>query len=395
MAGMQRFEVTIVGSGVAGAVLGRGLALAGRRVLVVERGRHPRFALGESSTPLAAIALERLASRWGGEDLAALAAAGRWERDRAVAGLRRGLKRGFTFYGQRPGEAYRNGPGNDRRLLVAASPDDEIADNHWLRSDVDHYLARTAVEAGAELWEECELSGVSIDGDGPVRLSGRRRGEPVEVETGFVVDASGGGGFLARTLGIGEAATGTPETSLLYAHFDGVRRFAAVAGEAGAAVGDGPYEEDRAAVHHVLDEGWMYVLRFDPERDGRALASVGMVLRREAAERLAGLAPEAAFETVLRRYPTLAGCFEGATAVRPVARVERLAYRRRRTHGRRWLLLPHAYSFLDPLFSTGMAWSLVGSSGRRRCSRRACRRRRRRSSATGGCSPRRPTTWPT
>ena len=165
--------------------------------------------------------------------------------------------------------------------------------------------------------------------------------------------------FPQYELGIAEVATGTPETSLLYGHFEGVRRFAAVAGEAGAVVGDGPYEEDRAAVHHVLDEGWMYVLRFDPERDGRALASVGIVLRREAAEGIAGLAPAAAFETVLRRYPTLAGCFEGATAVRPVARVERLAYRRERAWGRRWLMLPHSFAFLDPMFSTGMAWSLV------------------------------------
>ncbi len=31
-----------------------------------------------------------------------------------------------------------------------------------------------------------------------------------------------------------------------------------------------------------------------------------------------------------------------------------------RTHGRRWVVLPHTYGFVDPLFSTGIAWSLAG-----------------------------------
>ncbi len=198
------YDVAIVGSGFAGSILARVLAAAGRSVLLVERGKHPRFALGESSTPLAAIALERLSRRLeglgaDGGDLAALAAAGRWRRHLdPPAGERRlgrGLKRGFTFYRHRPGRAFANSPANEARLLVAASPDDGIADNHWLRSDVDHHLARRAAAAGAEFWEECELDGVEIgggvDGAGPVRLTGRRRGHgAVAVEAGFVVDAS-------------------------------------------------------------------------------------------------------------------------------------------------------------------------------------------------------------
>ena len=130
------YDVAVVGSGFAGSILARVLAAAGRSVLLVERGRHPRFALGESSTPLAAIALERLARRLeelgaDGTDLRALAAAGRWRRhldppagrgcqDRGRLG--RGLKRGFTFYRHHPGVPYANSADNDARLLVAASP---------------------------------------------------------------------------------------------------------------------------------------------------------------------------------------------------------------------------------------------------------------------------------
>ena len=109
----KSFEVT------ADTILARILQIQGHRVLLLDRQKHPRFALGESSTPLAAICLERLAARYGLDDLHALAAWGRWMEH--LPHLRRGLKRGFTFYGHEPGRPFTNGPANERRLLVAAS----------------------------------------------------------------------------------------------------------------------------------------------------------------------------------------------------------------------------------------------------------------------------------
>lgn len=353
----HHYDVAVVGSGFAGSVLARLLALAGRSVLLVEKGRHPRFALGESSTPLAAIALERLARQPGCEDLAALAAAGRWRRQ--LEHLGRGLKRGFTFYAHRPGVPYANSAANDARLLVAASPDDAVADNHWLRADVDHHLALHAADAGAELVEGCELGSVAL-GDDAVALGGRRDdGAPFHATAAFVVDASGPGGFLARHLPIAAVDPGVPDTALLYGHFHGVAPFAETARATGATLAAGPYPDDRAAVHHLLDEGWTYALHFDRPAE---LASVGCVLRRGAADRLHRSHPDpaAGFHALLARYPTLAASFAAATAVEGPRWAVPLARRLARTHGRRWLLLPHAHAFFDPLFSTGIAWSLLG-----------------------------------
>ena len=53
-------EVAIVGSGFAGSLLARILSVLGYDVVLLERGRHPRFAIGESSTPLANLSLERI-----------------------------------------------------------------------------------------------------------------------------------------------------------------------------------------------------------------------------------------------------------------------------------------------------------------------------------------------
>ena len=308
-------------------------------MLLVERGRHPRFALGESSTPLANLALERLAVRYGFEDLWDLAAHGRWRRRLPEVG--RGLKRGFCFYEHEPGEAFSPGPASGRRLVVAASPDDDVADNQWLRADVDRFLFERARAEGVDCREETAVEVVSVPrdrGDGPVRL---RAGGQV-VEAGLFVDATGGSP-LAAGLGAGEASPRL-RTSLVYSHFAGVAPF-----ERDEGWPDSPFSERWSASHHLLEEGWMYQLRFD---DGSV--SAGFLLAGDPAGE-----PEAVFASLLDRYPSLAVQFADSAPLRPVASRSGVAWRRDRAAGRGWLLLPHSYAFADPMFSTGIAWSLL------------------------------------
>src|SRR5215210_6241817 len=119
---MQSCEVAIVGSGFAGALLARVLAVLGYDVVLLERGTHPRFAIGESSTPLANLSLERIGSRYGLSDCFNMAAHGRWLAHHPD--IRRGLKRGFTYYRHHRGQRFDGSAPNAERLLVAASPDD-------------------------------------------------------------------------------------------------------------------------------------------------------------------------------------------------------------------------------------------------------------------------------
>src|SRR5467141_3911534 len=128
---MESCEVAIVGSGFAGSLLARVLAVLGYDVVLLERGTHPRFAIGESSTPLANLSLERIARRYNLPDCYRLAAHGRWVA--RFPELRRGLKRGFTFYRHHAGRPFLRDGSHTERLLVAASPSDQIAANHWLR----------------------------------------------------------------------------------------------------------------------------------------------------------------------------------------------------------------------------------------------------------------------
>ncbi len=362
--GREVFDVAIVGSGFAGSILARGLAACGRRVVLIERERHPRFALGESTTPLANLALERLSRRPGLERLWQLSNWSRWRASHPDVTC--GLKRGFVFYAHEAHEHYPQVPDERRRLAVAASPGDDVADTQWMRSEVDSHLARWAESGGVRLLEETEvfeIAGDHHDADGSSEravLRGEGAGEPFEVEASFVVDASGGG-RLASTLGVESVADPADFSSrLVYAHVDRLTPFAESAEIVNC---DEPFPEHWSAAHHLTDVGWMYQLRFDS-----GAVSVGWLVDEQRASSTGLLssgdwdvvAPDRLFERLLSRYPSLERQFAGTRARFGFRTTRRLQRRLERAHGRVWAALPGTYAFYDPLFSTGIAWSLIG-----------------------------------
>jgi tetracycline 7-halogenase / FADH2 O2-dependent halogenase len=346
----QSCEVAIVGSGFAGSLLARVLAVLGYEVVLLERGTHPRFAIGESSTPLANLSLERIGIRYGLKDCYDLATHGRWLAH--FPDLRRGLKRGFTYYRHHPAQSFANRGFESERLLVAASPNDLLSDTHWVRADVDHHFVREAIAAGVDYRDRAELTSAEFAADS-VRLTGRRDDTAFELRAKFVVDASGPGGFLARQLSIPSGLERTETRSaIVFSHFDDVRLMNDVV----PGMPKGPYPDDWAAVHHLIDEGWMYSLRFDD-----SVTSAGFLLTPQG---IAGLnvssTPDAAslWRSLIERYPSLEDAFGEATPLMPIAFHPRIQHRLTRAAGERWALMPHAFAFVDPLFSTGIAWSL-------------------------------------
>ncbi|MEO6527037.1 MAG: FAD-dependent oxidoreductase, partial [Gemmatimonadaceae bacterium] len=306
----QSCEVAIVGSGFAGSLLARVLAVLGYDVVLLDRGTHPRFAIGESTTPLANLSLERLGARYGLADCYHLATHGRWAEHHPE--LRGGLKRGFTYYRHHPGEEFAERGLESERLLVAASPNDALSDTHWLRADVDHHFVREAVAAGVDYRDRVEVTRAEFRADA-VHLAGSRNGEMFGLRAGFVIDASGPGGFLAHqlTLPSGLERTET-RAGIVYSHFDGVRLMHDVM----PGLPDGPYPDDWAAVHHLIDEGWMYSLRFD---DG--VTSAGFLLTPRGMASMRAHQSDAAtlWNALLSRYPTIERAFAGATPLMPVA----------------------------------------------------------------------------
>jgi FADH2 O2-dependent halogenase len=341
-------DVAIVGSGFAGSLTALALRSLGRTVALIERGRHPRFTIGESSTPLANLLLEELADRYDLPRIRVFSKWGTWQRSRPEVGG--GLKRGFTFFFHQPGVPFGDDPERERQLMVAASPHDDIGDTHWYRPDFDHNLAREAEAAGAFYLDETAIDRVSIDGDRST-LQATRDGQPVRIVARFIVDASGPRGVLAHALGLeSPSLRWLPPTQGLYTHFEGMRRWDASRPDAGR-----PYPADDAAVHHVFPGGWIWILRFN-----NGLTSAGAALTDQVAAHISDTVPAEAWERLLTNLPSVRDQFESARAVRPWVHSPRLAFRTAKVSGPGWALLPSAAGVIDPLLSTGFPLTLLG-----------------------------------
>jgi len=344
-------DLAVIGSGFAGSLLSLVARRIGLTVTLVERGTHPRFAIGESSSPLANLLVESLADRYGLPRIRPLAKWGTWRR--AYPEVACGLKRGFTFYSHEPGRRFAGRPDRDNELLVAASPRDEIADTHWYRPDFDHFLVREAEAAGARYLDRTTLEGLEERGRA-MSLSANRAGDALTISARLVVDASGPRGFLFRKLGLGEESfDALPATEALYSHFHGVARLGDRPDLAGAE--QPPYPVDDAAVHHVFPEGWIWVLRF-----GNGITSAGVAATANFAGEIGFRDGAPAWDRLLRRLPTVGDQFRGAAPILPFVHRPSLSFRVARASGPGWTMLPSAAAFVDPLLSTGFPLTLLG-----------------------------------
>jgi FADH2 O2-dependent halogenase len=323
----------------------------GFSVLLLERGRHPRFMIGESSTPLSNLLIEELANRYNLPAIKPLAKWGTWQQSYPQVGC--GLKRGFTFYHHALGQPDRPDPENRNQLLVAASPNDAIGDTHWYRADFDEFLACQAQELGVDYVDEVKLDHLTTTGDEAL-LDGVRDGQRVAFRARFIVDATGPRGFLHHVLRLPEVELPDyPQTQALYSHFSNVKRM----DELEPTVGSIPYPVDDAAVHHVFDGGWVWVLRFN-----NGITSAGVAATDETAERFGLLDGAVAWERLLDLLPSLKRQFSDARAERQFTHVPRLSFLSGNICGKRWVMLPSAAAFVDPLLSTGFPLTLLGIS---------------------------------
>jgi tetracycline 7-halogenase / FADH2 O2-dependent halogenase len=345
------FDLAIIGSGFSASILAMIARRIGLSVVLIERGTHPRFAIGESTSPLMNLIIEQLADRYDLPRLLPLATFGAWQRHypKVVCGL----KRGFTYFKHEPAARYRVAPDRSNQLLVAASPNNEVADTHWLRADVDHFLLQEAIALGAEYLDQTVLSEIGLTDGSATQLSGERLERVVRLRARLVIDGSGANGFLSRKLKLAGGFNGYPPTQSLFSHFTGVRRCNEMPDY--EVNGLPPYPMDDAALHHIFDGGWMWVLRF-----GSGVTSAGIAVTDELAGELNLPDGEAAWQRFLQRFPSIAEQFAEAEAVREFTWMPRLASRVTSAAGLGWALLPSAAAFVDPLFSTGMPLALLG-----------------------------------
>ena len=348
-------DVAILGSGFAGCLTALLLQRTGRSVIVIDKSTHPRFAIGESSTPIADMLLADLANRYDLPRLKPLSRYGSW--CSAYPEIARGLKRGFSYFRHDVGQPFQPHADHRNEFLVTASATDAVADTHWYRSDVDAFLAEDVKSSGIPLMESTVLT--ELCSGRSWRLRGRNADGEFDASADFVIDATGPAGVLSRELSLKSSALGmTTNSRALFSHFRNVRPWEAEFRQLGGVADEHPFPCDAAAVHHVFDDGWMWQLRFD-----NGITSAGFVFDAEKKPTDETESPESEWSRELARFPSIASQFADAELVEPPGRLigtPRLQRRVARAAGENWALLPHAAGFVDPLHSTGIAHTLCG-----------------------------------
>jgi FADH2 O2-dependent halogenase len=345
------YDLGVIGSGFSGSLLAMIAHRLGRSVVLIERGSHPRMAIGESSTPLSNLLLQELATRYDLPALLPLTKWGTWQQRYPEVSC--GLKRGFSFFHHELGDS--DGVCFGKQMLVAASPHDEIADTHWYRADFDHHLVREAQRLGVAYHDEVNLQEFT-ETEECIELVGESHQQHVRFRVRFVVDATGPRGCLHRLLNLPEAALPhMPATQALYSHFSDVKRLNEDASFNRSNIP--PYPVDDAAVHHVFDGGWIWVLRFN-----NGITSAGIAATEATARNLCMAEKAPAWKRLLDQIPALREQFVGATPLHPFTYVPHLGFRSGFITGARWALLPSAAGFVDPLLSSGFPLTLLGVS---------------------------------
>jgi flavin-dependent dehydrogenase len=306
-------DVAIIGGGPAGSTAAILLARAGRRVVLFEREKFPRFHIGESLLPFSMKAFRRMEllgkfdragflKKYGGEFFSACG------------------DEGVKFYFK---DAYRSQTEHSYQVT---------------RADFDKVLLDHARESGADVREQVSVERVDFT-DNDVTLAWKSV-EPSavtppqgEVRARYVIDASGRNSLLGNKFKIKKTYRHLQKLSI-FAHFDGMTRAEGIDGTLTTLV-------------RGIDR-WFWIIPLTPER-----TSVGVVLDGDIFKR-SKMSAEQFLDEAIAEQPILMRRMANARKVSEVHVAADFSYRNRRLFGDRWLLAGDAAGFIDPIFSSGV-----------------------------------------
>ncbi|MEE8523839.1 MAG: tryptophan 7-halogenase [Thermoanaerobaculia bacterium] len=308
------YQAIIIGGGPAGSAAACHLGAAGRRVLLLERHRFPRFHIGESMLPASNDVFRRL----GLED--------------RIGEARFVEKRGASFVTE---DGCLSSYIDFTSCADVASP----LTFQVLRSQFDQILIERAAESGAEVRQGWRATGVELEPGGVAVTVTDPDGGETTVTAAAIVDASGQAGFLAKRLGLRRV---DPELRnvAVYAHYEGVTT---------------PVGERSGDIRIVSrrDLGWIWFIPLSA-----TATSVGAVTSREKHAERGGDSAENVLDRYLESTPAAAEQTGHARRISPARFEADFSYAPSAYAGDRWLLAGDAGSFLDPVFSTGVLLAL-------------------------------------
>ncbi len=309
---VEACDVFVIGGGPAGSTAATLLARQGRKVVLTEKARHPRFHIGESLLPSNVALFDQLGVRQQVEAI--------------------GMpKWGIEFVS--PEHTHRS-------YLEFAEQWDKRQPYAWQvrRSELDELLFRNAAAAGAAALEGCRVRDVAYDAEGATVTAEVDDGNGQKTSrtwrARYVVDASGRDTFMANKLRCKEKNP-AHNSSALFGHYTGARRLPGI-------------KEGNISILW-FEHGWFW---FIPLADGQT--SVGAVCwpyyLKSRDKPLKDF-----FDDTIALCPELADRLKDATLVgNQVHATGNYSYIASHAAGERYVMLGDAYTFIDPMFSSGV-----------------------------------------
>jgi flavin-dependent dehydrogenase len=304
-------DVLIIGAGPSGCVAASYLYNAGCSIKVVEKNSFPRFVIGESLLPSSMAHFEEVG-------LLEVLKDQEFEIKRGARFLKNGVVCNFDF-------SKKHSEGWNWTWQVP-------------RADFDNIMAKTLVDRGVDLQFEQEVVTVEIAENGTSETTVKNKtGAISKIQAKFIIDSSGYGRVLPRLLNL-EKPSDLPKHASIFTHVRDKKR---PAGEEGTII----------TFDVVTDEVWLWVIPFS-----NGITSIGFVGPTPFIESYKGSTTEKLIEMLKlsrhyhHRFKDLVYEFEPLEIKNYSRSVTRL-------YGNGYALTGNSAEFLDPVFSSGVAFA--------------------------------------
>lgn len=316
----ERFDVVIIGGGPAGTTCGTRLAQRGRKVLILERCKFPRFHIGESITAFGFKVFKDL---------------GVFDQLKEINYVE---KKGLEFVMH----------GRSRKVYFSR---DKNGEPQWAfqmaRGKLDQVLLENTRKNGVEIREEHLVKRVIFEGDRAVGVEYKdlTSSDPDQVHQVYgkwIIDASGQGAVINHQLKDNWYPDPLLEKKMaVFCHWQGDI-------EVTNTIDDLNF---KLCVHRNQKD-WAWYLPI-----GKDTLSLGVVLSQETVRRetqnndLAGI-----FYNYAKDIPYISDILKNPTlkTVEKFRCVKDYSYRSKRYYGNGWVICGDSAGFIDPVFSTGL-----------------------------------------